>query len=95
MPQRSVLGPLLFILYINDIVNCNNLSAVLFADDAAFLGYHESLKHLQRIMNEQSKLLCQWLITNKLTINVKKKQNICYFINKRIPNLNEKLTNSD
>ena len=46
--QGSVLGPLLFIIYINDIVNCSNLDAVLFADDAALVLHHKTFKHLPK-----------------------------------------------
>ena len=49
VPQGSVLGLLLFILYINDIVNCsNNFECILFADDAALVLAAENIKLLKK-----------------------------------------------
>ena len=72
VPQGSVLGPLLFIIYINDIVTCSELSTLLFADDAVLTASHDSLKHLQRKFNTEIQKMHRWFIANKLTLNLKK-----------------------
>ena len=69
VPQGSVLGPILFIIFINDIVKCCDMNAVLFADDAVFIAEEKTTKLLQRSLNRNVKCIFDWLITNKLTLN--------------------------
>ena len=72
VPQGSVPGPLLFILYINDIFDCTLFDCVLFADDAALIISANNLKRLTKLLKIQSKVFFDWLVLNKLTLNYKK-----------------------
>ena len=72
VPQGSVLGPLLFIIFINDIFNCSSFDPVMFADDAALVISARTLNKLQKSINTESKAFFNWLIANKLTLNYKK-----------------------
>ena len=71
VPQGSVLGPLLFLLYINDFNNsAPKLMFHLFADDSNLFCTENSLQNSELIINEQLNLVSNWLCANKLSLNI-------------------------
>ena len=73
VPQGSILGPLLFIIYINDIINSSSfLNFVLFADDTSVFYSHSNFNHLVNLLNRELSKISQWFKCNKLSLNVNK-----------------------
>ena len=72
VPQGSVLGPLLFILYINDISNCTTCKPRLFADDICLMLNNRNLSQLNSNIDEEITTVNYWLIANNLTLNIAK-----------------------
>ena len=73
VPQGSVLGPLLFLLYINDMPYCSEiLKFHLFADDTSIFFSHKNQHELEIIVNNELKKVSDWLSANRLTLNVAK-----------------------
>ena len=73
VPQGSILGPLLFLLYVNDIVNVSTLLfPMLFADDTNVFLNGKDIDELSVTMNEELEKLYIWLKANKLSLNVNK-----------------------
>ena len=73
VPQGSVLGTLLILIYINDLHNAIIYSKTChFADDTAILYANHSLKQLQKHVNIDLKHLCHWLKANKISLNAGK-----------------------
>ena len=77
--QGSVLGPLLFLTYINDIHHSSaKLSFYLFADDTSLLYADTNLKSLEKTVNSELIKVSDWLNANKLTLNAKKSNYVIF-----------------
>ena len=78
--QGSVLGPLFFLLYINDMQESSDkLSFYLFADDTNILFADKNLKSLELSVNQELNKVYEWLTANKLTLNIKKSNFVIFF----------------
>jgi len=85
VPQGSILGPLLFIIYINDILNATKIFKIIqFADDTCLFHSEKNARLLKKSANDELVKVSDWLVSNALRINVKK-SNFLYFRNNDQP----------
>lgn len=79
VPQGSLLGPLLFIVYINDLVKCIKTCQVqLYADDTVLYFSHPSIDRIELALNSDLENMYYWMCQNKLSVNCQK--TVCMLI---------------
>ena len=92
MQQGSFLGPLLFLLYINDLrVAIKHCKVHHFAEDINLLIINKSLIRLNKLLNTDLKNLINWLNANKISLNVSKKELIIFKPKRKPLDFNMKL----
>ena len=72
-PQGSCLGPLIFLIFTNDLNrHLHHCSSILFADDTTLYKTHRNLNYLEWCLQDDMQTLTDWFKANKLTLNLDK-----------------------
>ena len=75
-PQGSILGPLLFLVYVNDMKAAVKCKLLLYADDSALLVSGKDVLEIERILSVELGAVNEWLCENRLSLHLGKTQSV-------------------
>ena len=86
VPQGSILGPLLFLMYVNDMEIAVQCKLLLYADDSALLIPGRNLKDIEKQLSRELSCISEWLVDNKLSLHLGKTESILFGQKRKIKN---------
>ena len=91
VPQGSILGPLLFLLYVNDMPQAVSCDLLLYADDSCLIFEGKDIDQIENQLNKDFNSLCDWFVDNRLSIHFgeDKTKTIVFGTNRKRKNLRE------
>ncbi|CAL4064309.1 unnamed protein product, partial [Meganyctiphanes norvegica] len=89
VPQGSILGPLLFLCYINDMAMSVTCRLLLYADDSALLVRGKDANLIASILSENLQSCSNWLLDNKLSLHLGKTEAILFGTKRKLKNVKE------
>ena len=69
VPQGSILGPLLFLVYFNNMPHAVKSNLFLYADDSCLMYQHRDVEEIEKQLNKDFENICDWFVDNKLSIH--------------------------
>ena len=92
VPPGSTLGPLLFLIYANNMPQAVNSNLFLYADDSCLIFQHKDVEEIKKVLDNEFENICNWFVGNKLSIHfgADKTKSILFANQSKIKNIKKK-----
>ena len=84
VPRGSILGPLLFLIYVNDMESAVDCDPLLYADDLALLISGKNIIYIEQKLSKELAKLNVWLINNELSLHLGKTESLLFASNRKL-----------